>query len=64
METKTVVAGAILCLLGLILFAYGWSNMNYTSALSSSYIIALGIFLGMAGMLVLMMNLFNPQNTS
>ena len=64
METKTVVAGAILCLLGLIIFAYGWSNINYTRAVSSSYIIVVGVFVGMAGMLMLMMNLFNSQHTS
>jgi uncharacterized membrane protein len=64
LETKAVIAGAILCLLGLIIFAYGISNMNYTSAVSSSYIIVLGIFVGMAGMLMLMMNLFHSQHTS
>ena len=64
LETKTAIAGAILCLLGLTIFAYGISNMNYANAISSSFIVVLGIFTGMAGMLMLMMNLFHPQHTS
>jgi uncharacterized membrane protein len=64
LETKTVVVGAVLCLLGLIIFAYGISNMNYTNAVSSSLTIVIGIFTGMAGMLMLMMNLFAGQHTS
>lgn len=64
LETKAVVGGAILCLLGLIIFAYGISNMNYTNAVSSSFTIVVGIFTGMVGMLMLMMNLFHSQHTS
>jgi uncharacterized membrane protein len=64
LETKIVIAGAILCLIGLIIFAYGISNMNQTSVVSNSFVIVLGIFVGMAGMLMLMMNLFPSQHTS
>ena len=64
LETKTVVVGAILCLLGLVIFVYGIINMNYTSAVSSSFIVVLGIFTGMAGMLMLMMNLFSGQRAT
>ena len=64
LETKTVVVGAILCLLGLVIFVYGIINMNYTSAVSSSFIVVLGIFTGMAGMLMLMMNLFSGQHAT
>jgi uncharacterized membrane protein len=63
LETRTVVVGAILCLVGLIMFAYGISNMNYTNAASSSLIVVLGIFTGMAGMLMLMMSLFFVHHT-
>lgn len=58
MEARVVIVGIVLCLMGLILFAYGMSNMNQISALSNSFLIVTGIFLGMAGMLMLAMNVF------
>jgi uncharacterized membrane protein len=58
LETKVIIVGAILCLLGLIIFAYGISNMNYTNAVTSSFIIIIGIFTGMAGLFMLMMDMF------
>jgi uncharacterized membrane protein len=58
LQVKVVTAGAVLCLLGLIIFVYGISTMNYTNAVSSSFTIMLGIFIGMAGLFMLMMNLF------
>lgn len=57
-----MVAGAILCVLGLSLFAYGMSgmsSMSYAGAVSNSYIIIVGIFIGMVGMLMLMMDLYS-----
>jgi uncharacterized membrane protein len=62
LETRVAMVGAILCLLGLIIFAYGISTMNYTNAFSSSFTIIVGIFTGMAGLLMLMMDLF-PRRT-
>ena len=56
--TKATIAGAILCVLGVSLFAYGISSMSYASAVSNSYIVMIGIFTGMAGMLILMMDLY------
>jgi uncharacterized membrane protein len=57
LEAKVVMAGAVLCLLGLIVLAYGISTMNYADAVSSSLAIILGIFIGIAGLFMLMMNL-------
>ena len=64
LETKVVIFGAILCLLGLIILAYGISNMNYMNAVSSSFTIIVGIFIGMAGLFMLMMDLFPWGRTS
>ncbi len=58
LNAKVTIAGAFLCVLGLILFAYGMSGMSYTSAVSNSSIVVMGIFIGMAGMLMLMFDLF------
>ena len=44
-------------LLGLILFVYGVNNMSQISAVSSLFLVVIGVFLGMAGMLMLT-NLF------
>lgn len=58
METRVVIVGIILCFVGLILFAYGISNMSQINAISNSFLIIVGIFLGMAGMIILAMNVF------
>ncbi len=54
--TKATIVGAILCVLGLSLFIYGISNISYVSTVSNTYIV-IGIFTGMAGMFMLMMDL-------
>lgn len=56
--TKATITGVILCVLGLSLFAYGMSSMSYASAVSNSHIVIIGIFTGMAGMFILVMDLF------
>ena len=55
--TKATIAGAIMCVLGLCLFAYGMSSINYASTASNTYIV-IGIFTGIAGLFILMINLF------
>jgi len=60
--TKATLAGAILCVSGLSLFAYGMSSMSVASALSNSYIVMIGIFIGMAGMLILLMDLYGHMH--
>ncbi len=54
---KATIAGAILCILGLSLFVYGMSNINYTSTASNTYIV-IGIFTGMCGLFILTIDLF------
>lgn len=63
LETKMAIIGAVLCLLGLMLFAYGMSNMNHMNAVSGSFTIIVGIFIGMAGMFMLMIDLFPWRRT-
>jgi len=58
LEGRGVVVGIILCLLGVTLFASGLVNVNYATADFSSFLVVVGIFLGMAGLLVLAMNFF------
>jgi len=58
LETRVIITGTILCLTGLILFTYGITNMNQINAISNSFLIIIGIFLGMAGMIMLAMNVF------
>ena len=52
------MAGMLLCVLGLAVFVYGMSNMTRLNIVSNSLLVVLGIFIGMAGFLVLMMHLF------
>ncbi|MGB9135632.1 MAG: hypothetical protein WCC63_08665 [Candidatus Bathyarchaeia archaeon] len=59
MEVKVIFVGVVLCLLGLTLFVYGLVTMTYAGAMSSSFLIVVGIFLGMGGLLVLAMTLFS-----
>lgn len=62
MGTKAMIAGAVLCVLGLSLFAYGMSglsNVSYAGALSNSYTIVVGIFIGMVGIFMLMLDLYS-----
>ncbi len=62
---KGTIAGVILCILGLSLFAYGMSSLNslsYGGALSNSYIVIIGVFIGMVGIFVLMMDLFGSTH--
>jgi len=54
---KATIAGAILCVLGLSLFIYGMSSISYVSTVSNTYIV-IGIFTGMVGVFMLMMDLF------
>lgn len=50
--------GIILCLIGLILFVYGTTNITFLNAVSNMFITVMGVFLVMAGLLVLITNLF------
>jgi hypothetical protein len=59
LEVRGMLVGVGLCLLGVALFIYGLVTMTYARATSNSFIIVVGVFLGMAGLLMLAMNLFS-----
>jgi len=59
LEIRGVSVGIVLCFLGAALFLYGLVNMNYAMANSSSFLVVIGIFLSMTGLLVLAMNFFS-----
>ncbi len=54
-----MLVGLILCLIGLVVFIYGMINMSPANALANSFFVMVGIFLGIAGLLVLMTNAFS-----
>lgn len=59
MEVRGIVVGAFLCLLSLAFFIYGIVTMTSANAASSALIIVVGVFLGIAGFLVLAANFFS-----
>lgn len=59
LEVRGMVVGMTLCLAGFALFLYGWVTMTHGAVISSSAPVVVGIFLGMAGLLVLALNLFS-----
>ncbi|MCK4478729.1 hypothetical protein KAU88_09440 [Candidatus Bathyarchaeota archaeon] len=59
LETRGVFVGVVLCLLGLIVFMYGTNNMTPANAVSNSFLVVIGMFLGMAGLIVLITNVFS-----
>jgi hypothetical protein len=66
MRLKIIMIASFLGLVGLVLFFYGISMsdhvMNPESFISGTYLIVLGIFLGMVGLLMLMLHLFQRQS--
>jgi hypothetical protein len=61
LETRGILVGIILSLIGLTLFAIGISSLTQSNALSNSFLTVIGIFMGMSGLLVLAMNLFSTM---
>ncbi len=59
MEARGVTVGITLCILGLLFFLCGIINMAQANAISNSFLVVIGIFLGMAGLLVLIANAFS-----
>ncbi len=59
MEVRGVLVGVALCLLGFALFVYGISNMTSANTVSNSFLVVISIFLGVAGLLVLITNAFS-----
>jgi len=59
LEARGAFVGFALCVLGLVVFLYGIGNMTPANAVSNSFFAVIGIFLGIAGLLVLVMNVFS-----
>jgi hypothetical protein len=59
LEIRGIFVGAILSVVGLIVFLYGTAEMNQANAVSNSFLIVVGVFLGMAGFFVLATSIFS-----
>ncbi|MCL6579817.1 MAG: hypothetical protein K6T73_10660 [Candidatus Bathyarchaeota archaeon] len=57
MQAKSILFSAILCLTALFLFIYGLYTINPKDPISGSYMVVLGIFLGIAGLFMLVSQL-------
>jgi len=62
MHVKVIMFASVLVFVGLVLFFYGASMtnqvMNPEILISGTYLVVLGIFLGIVGFLMLMLQLF------
>lgn len=59
LETKGMSVGLILCFLGLAVFIYGLKSMDWARAISNSFLAVIGIFLGIAGLIVFLISAFS-----
>jgi len=66
MHLKTLMFASVLLLVGLALFFYGTSMSNHVMnpecLISGSYLVVLGIFLAIAGFLVLVSQIFRGHS--
>jgi hypothetical protein len=66
MHLKTMMFASVLVLVGLALFFYGTSMSNHVmnpeGLISGSYLVVLGIFLAIAGFLVLVSQIFRGHS--
>lgn len=53
-----VIVGVLLAMIGSTIFLYGLYAMNTGDLLSNTFLIITGIFLGMAGLLILLTQVF------
>lgn len=51
---RVAIAGILLAMLGLAIFIYSTDAMSTGDLLSSAFLLVVGVFLGMAGLLVLL----------
>jgi hypothetical protein len=58
METRVIIVGTILCITGLVMFCYGIATMSWQNATSNSLLLITGVFLGISGMFILLLNAF------
>ena len=59
MEIKVLLVGLILCFIGFAIFLYGTTNMTRVTVVSDSFLVVVGIFLGIAGFLVFVAGAFS-----
>ena len=68
MHTKVMIFAGILCFVGLALFVHGASLrnqvMNPENLISGTFYVVVGIFLGIAGVLMLILQMFQRQSLS
>lgn len=58
LEIRGILVGVVLCLVGFVIFIAGIINMTPVNAVSNSFLVIIGVFLGIAGFLVLIINAF------
>ena len=63
MQAKSILVSVILCLGALFLFIFGLYSINPRDPVSGSYMIVLSVFLGMAGIFMLVSQ-FAPGGAS
>ena len=68
MHAKVMVFGVILCFVGFAFFLHGASLsnqvMNPENLISGTFYVVVGIFLGIAGVLMLIMQMFQRNSLS
>jgi hypothetical protein len=66
LRLKTIMFASVLVLVGIALFFYGTSMSNHVmnpeSLISGTYLVVLGIFLAIAGFLVLVSQIFRGHS--
>ena len=62
LRLSVIVVATLLVLTGIALFFYGTSMTNPRSILSGSYIVVIGVFLGIAGFLMLVSQVFRGSS--
>lgn len=58
MRMDVAIVGVLLAMVGLAIFVYGMYAMKTEDFLSSTFLVVIGVFLGMAGLFVLLLQVF------
>jgi len=66
MNLKVTIFAILLLIAGLVMFCYGTSMttqlMNPENVISGTYLVVIGIFLGLAGLVMLLLQMFQRQS--
>ena len=62
LRLSAIIVASLLVFIGLALFFYGTSMTNPRSVLSGSYLVVIGIFLAIAGFLMLVSHVFRGRS--